>query len=306
MNEYFVGAVVVTFHPDLGRMARLLHNVGHQVDQVVVIDNGSSQTIVQQLRARAEQYVHCTVIALGQNMGVAYAQNKGLDKGRLCGWTHGLLLDQDSDPAPNMVEELLRAYDFLKHKTERIAALGPKYINLDYANSSYFVQFARLGIRRRFCSSEDDREAIVPADFLISSGALLSMRAYEDVGTMEETLFIDHVDTDWFLRAKARNWRSFGICSATMWHKLGERTVRVRLPGYVRYAALYDPLRYYYLARNTFWMARRPYVPLVVKISLFNRLLRASLIRIACGSARLRVLQHAGMGLKHGVQGKMF
>jgi rhamnosyltransferase len=93
---------------------------------------------------------------------------------------------------------------------------------------------------------------------LISSGALFSARALREIGTMDEGLFIDHVDTEWFLRAHHRGWRSYGVCDAVMRHSLGERTFRVWL-GRWRYLPIHKPFRYYYIYRNSVLLYRRSY-----------------------------------------------
>jgi rhamnosyltransferase len=77
---------------------------------------------------------------------------------------------------------------------------------------------------------------------------------------MEEQLFIDHVDTEWFLRARARGFKAFGVCDAVMSHSLGSRTLRVWL-GRWRHVPGHSPLRHYYIFRNSILLYRRPYAP---------------------------------------------
>ena len=93
---------------------------------------------------------------------------------------------------------------------------------------------------------------------LISSGALFPREALLELGLMDEGLFIDHIDTEWFLRAKDRGWRVFGVCDAVMDHGLGERTVMVWL-GRWRYLPVHQPFRYYYIYRNSVLLYRRSY-----------------------------------------------
>jgi len=76
---------------------------------------------------------------------------------------------------------------------------------------------------RVFCSAALAGE-LLETDFMISSGALIPMQVLDQVGDMNESFFIDHVDTEWILRAKWQGFRSFGVCDAIMEHSLGTET----------------------------------------------------------------------------------
>jgi rhamnosyltransferase len=77
---------------------------------------------------------------------------------------------------------------------------------------------------------------------------------------MEESLFIDQVDTEWCLRARSKGYRIFGVCGAVLEHRLGETAQRV-WTGRWRRLPRHKPFRYYYIFRNTILLCRRPYVP---------------------------------------------
>ena len=303
-SGYLVGAVVVTYRPDISVATHVLQAVSPQVRQVLVVDNGSCESDKISLDHQVAALSNCRLVCLPTNRGVGYAHNVGLQWGRALGCTHVLLLDQDSIPSADMVDSLLQADNVLKRRAQRIAALGPCFVNSDYGNISYFVQFGPWCLRRRFCDPGNTHE-VIPADFLISSGALISVPAFEDVGGMNESLFIDHVDTDWFLRAKAHGWQAYGVCTAQMKHKLGNRTLKVSLWGRTRYVALYDPGRYYYQFRNALWLCKAKHAPLMLKLNLLQRLIGQGILACAFGSSRIAVIKNMGRGVKDGVQGKI-
>jgi rhamnosyltransferase len=87
---------------------------------------------------------------------------------------------------------------------------------------------------------------------------------------MREELFIDHVDTDWFMRAQQRGWAAYGACSANMEHRLGDRTLRFWLGGW-REIALHSPLRHYYQFRNSTFLFLRSRYPLRWKVAEAKR-----------------------------------
>ena len=304
MDNYFaVGGVVVTYHPEMSVLAKVLQAVSPQVERLLVVDNGSCESSRLTLRQEVEALPNCEIVCLPANRGVAHAQNRGLQWGMTWGCSHVLLLDQDSVPGPDMVDSLLQAYHVLKQRARRIAALGPCFVNSDYKNPSFFEQFGPLCLRRRFCRSKDSEE-VIPADLLISSGALVAMPAFKDVGGMDESLFIDLVDTEWFLRAKSRGWHSYGVCAAHMEHKLGNSTLKLPLWGRARYIAFHDPGRYYYQFRNALWLCKSSHAPLVLKLSLLRRLIGRWILICAFGSSRIALVKNMWRGLKDGVQGK--
>jgi GT2 family glycosyltransferase len=97
---------------------------------------------------------------------------------------------------------------------------------------------------------------IVPVDFLISSGSLISLAALADIGPFDEGLFIEHVDTDWALRAGAKGYRLYGV------HALGDAALSASPLGLRRRRFfLYKPERNYYLLRNSVALWRRHYTP---------------------------------------------
>ena len=99
-----VVAVVVTYHPDLHVLSALLKAVQPQVVGTVVVDNGSGASIENWL---ADTYPDVACIALGENYGIAKAQNVGIERAKTEDASHVVLFDQDSLPETCMIEKLL-------------------------------------------------------------------------------------------------------------------------------------------------------------------------------------------------------
>ncbi|HAU41290.1 MAG TPA: L-rhamnosyltransferase, partial [Gammaproteobacteria bacterium] len=248
-----VAAVVTTYQPDLQTLEAQFARLDGQVDSLLVIDNGSADA--QQVAELVARYPSARFIGATENRGLGWAHNKGLKRALDEGADAVLLLDQDSLPSKGMVDALRVALKKQRQQGVQTAAVGARYLGTDQGHPSYFVQFGRLHFRRCFCSSTS-ASRLIRADMLISSGTLFAREALEAVGLMDEGLFIDHLDTEWFLRAGARGWQSFGVCDALMDHGLGDRTVRVWL-GRWRYLPVHKPFRYYYVYRNSLLLWRR-------------------------------------------------
>jgi rhamnosyltransferase len=98
---------------------------------------------------------------------------------------------------------------------------------------------------------------VVDTDFLISSGCLIPVNVLCDIGMMDESLFIDYVDTEWGLRAKLHGYRLLGASGNLMRHRIGETSRRVWL-GRWRQVAVHKSFRYYYIFRNCLILLHRP------------------------------------------------
>ena len=248
-------AVVTTFNPDLSVLREQLSRTVPQVEQLVVVDNGSSAANL--IQSVVEEFEKTHWLSLGENRGLGYAHNLGIRKALEGGAEAVLILDQDTLPEVDMVSVLAEALVSSNTPDSHVAAVGARYVGVQNSHPSFFVQFRRFRFKKCFCAEGGIRQ-VIPADVLISSGALFSANALREIGTMDEGLFIDHVDTEWFLRAHHRGWRSYGVCDAVMRHSLGERTFRVWL-GRWRYLPIHKPFRYYYIYRNSVLLYRRSY-----------------------------------------------
>ena len=276
---------MTTFNPDLSVLREQLSRTAPQVEQVIVVDNGSSAA--DSIRVLVEGFAKTHWFSLGENRGLGYAHNLGIGKALEEGAESVLILDQDTLPEADMVSVLAETLVSSSAPDSRVAAVGARYVG---AQS-----------KKCFCAEAGVRQ-VIPADVLISSGALFSASALREIGTMDEGLFIDHVDTEWFLRAHHRGWRSYGVCDAVMRHSLGERTFRVWL-GRWRYLPIHKPFRYYYIYRNSVLLYRRSYPTIRWKQTDILRLLMMFVMFAVFAGDRVENLKMMCLGIKHGVRG---
>ncbi|GGC11333.1 glycosyltransferase family 2 protein [Cellulomonas carbonis] len=253
-----VVAVVVTYRPRPEPLARLLEELAPQVASTVVVDNGTPDP--EALRTVVASTAGAELLELGDNTGIAAAQNRGIERARGLGADLVLLSDQDSLPAPDMVERLVRGLADARARraagARPVAAVGP--VTVDERNEGAALLFAdrRWGPRRADVPDVDG--ALVPATFLIASGTLVDVAALDAVGPMNEDWFIDHVDLEWGLRARRAGFDLLGVVGARLDHQLGDRTQRI--PGR-RPVHVHSPVRNYYMVRNTLLLVRTDLMP---------------------------------------------
>jgi rhamnosyltransferase len=246
--------VIPVFHPRLEILARIIDAVRPHVSQVVIVEDGS-RTLDNAFCASVPD---TDVTRLDANCGIAAAINAGIARARLTQASHVLLLDQDSIPEDQMLPALQTAITNLESREDKLAAVGARFLDPYAGLLSSFTRLTSCGVRRVPCG---DAAHEVPTDFLLSSGTMMSLKALDEVGPMDESLFIDNVDTEWCLRARAQGYRLYGVCNAILQHSLGESAIRMWF-GRWRYVHSHRPFRYYYIFRNTLSLMRRTYVPL--------------------------------------------
>ena len=138
-------------------------------------------------------------------------------------------------------------------------------------------------------------DEIISCDMLISSGSLIMLEVVKKIGDFDTSLFIDHVDNEWFLRARHHGYSVYVACGITLTHRLGTEIIRYWL-GHWRTFPAHPPIRHYYMLRNTLLLARRPHVPLAWLLGAFSGLLpilAASLLLLPNRGERLSLLFRA-------------
>jgi rhamnosyltransferase len=289
-----VGAVVVTHHPSPNRLRAVLAALAAQADKVFVVDNsadaGAEDTVATLCR-------DCGAALLPQaaNRGLAAGFNAGVRAVRAAGFTHALLMDQDSLPQPDMVRRLLRTLQAENARGD-VAAIGPGYFD---RRGAVPASFARVGFPgNRATAPREPGGSVFDTDYLISSGCLLPLAALDAVGELDEDLFIDNIDMEWCFRARARGLRLLGDGSALLEHELGDG--RVRLP-FGRIAIVHAPHRLYYIMRNRVLLYWMPHVPWQWKAQDVLRLPAKFAIFALLTAPRRANARHMLLGLWHGL-----
>src|SRR5690606_3156858 len=129
---------------------------------------------------------HCGSAALwelGENRGLAAAQNLGIAWARDHAFSHVLLLDHDSIPEAGMVEALVTAWQQLSARGEAVAAVGPLCVDQRTAAPAAFVRWGWLKARPA-AASPACAGGYVRTDFLIASGSLIPLSVIDRIGPM--------------------------------------------------------------------------------------------------------------------------
>lgn len=251
------GGVIISYNPDSSLLLNLCLSLSKQVDQVVLVDNGSECLNVDFNKAHN---IH--VVRLNKNLGIATAQNIGIKKLIELDVGYVVFFDQDSVVSNGLVNTLKDSF-IAASMHEKVAAVGPVFF--DYRFLFYYphIVLNGIGVRKRLILKPGD--SITEVGFIISSGMLTSVDVLNDVGLMNDELFIDYVDTEWCFRALSKGYKIFAIPKACMNHAIGDNNIKFlcwKLP-------VHSPFRRYYRMRNMFYLFKLPYIPFVLKLREF-------------------------------------
>jgi GT2 family glycosyltransferase len=245
---------VAAIVPTLDRLAdlrRCLDGVDAQTrapDLVLVVDNGSTDGTLEHLRERAG----VDVLELGSPVGAPAAFAAGLraafERGAEIAW----LLDDDAEPAPAALAELLARVEAARDAGERVGGAAPLLaIGDDEAAGWRWGARADGGrgqspnrVRADGAGAEHD-----DVDWAPFAGLLLTREACEQVGELRGDFELWHADVDYCLRIRRAGWRLLAAPRARVTHPPMALTSR-RLLGRTFAVGDYAPAREYYDTRN--------------------------------------------------------
>ncbi|MDO5722966.1 MAG: glycosyltransferase family 2 protein [Flaviflexus sp.] len=278
-----IHALVITYAP--GDLDDLLGALALQCARTTIIDNTPGGADLGAVAARHG----AELITLGTNVGIAAAQNMGIERALEAGADAVILFDQDSVPTDGMIPTLAQ------HLTEGVAAVGPVPREGDdvlvYTDHTF-------GPKRPATVGSDPFEV----SFLLASGELISARALAEVGLMNAAWFIDHIDLEWGMRARRAGYRLLAVPAARLDHRLGDRTVKV--PGR-RVVHVHAPIRNYYLTRNTIRLISSDLLPLPWRVRYVYWIARFAAFNILVNPDRAERARYFARALGDGLRGRL-
>ena len=260
-------AVIVSFNPDPNVLQEIIASLVQQCP-VVIVDNGSSQSTLDAIDHLIRNTDSVDLIRLHENKGIAHAQNTAIRhiQARRPAIKYILTLDHDSLPPDGMITCLESTFETLADRGAPVAAVGPVLYD-PRDNNLLKLHKTRLifpGKLRPETITGDP--PAVEVDGLNSSGTLMSTEAFRVTGEFDSSLFIDHVETDWCFRARAKGFGLFATTATRLTHHMGDDVCYYWFFG--RKCMPYrSPARHYYLARNSMLLQKRDYIPASWKVS---------------------------------------
>lgn len=286
-----VWACVVCFHATDADIRPLLKVLEPQVDVVLVLDNSP------QFAGRLFGVVspRTRYLPMRANLGTAGAMNEAWRQAVEGGADYVISFDQDSRPDSGLVQGLRASLERLAAAGERVAAIGPKKV--DPRTGRPMRLLLPVNYRKRYASA--DTGDVVRVDHLISSGCLISMEAFQEVGPYDEALFLDYVDVEWCLRARAAGFAIVCDARLSMRHVIGDQVIRIGS----RSVWIHRPERNGLLVRNHLLLWRLPAASVPWLLSDLRLVIVKVLVHLAMAPPRRSRLRAVLRGLVDGIRG---
>ena len=282
-----VCAVVVTYFPDSGFPERL-RRISEQAEKVILVDNCTTGEACSAIDIALHGKPNIELIKNSENLGVATALNQGVKKAFEYGFLWIVTFDQDSVPQPNMVEKMLETWETYP-ELQKLMVAGPQTIFPNCSPISAIME------------GDKTWEEVA---HVITSGSLISKKAFESVGYFLDSLFIDYVDIEYCLRLRNRGYRIIQVRDSILLHDIGKISEHHILGRNVR-TTHHDPIRRYYQFRNSL-LLHKVYKKIQVEWYRCNRMI---LFKIIClillyENRKSRKIVQIMKGILHGLLGR--
>lgn len=242
-----VGAVVVTFNPDLPRLNQVVASLSPQVSRIVVVDNGS--TSAHEVRTLTKGYDAVEFLGLGENRGIAAALNEGVRRVLLNEPAWVLTMDQDTVVDPDGIESILTRFDDLDVAVrDEVGILAMRAH--PQPSSIWITRYANRLLELGELGSFTERRGVITSGNLIRADVARSTH-------FNDSLFIDQVDYDFCCAVRRRGRRVLLDRRISMDHILGER-----FNDTTRRHPYENAQRTYYIIRNSTYLVVRRRLPL--------------------------------------------
>lgn len=228
-------SIYVTYNPNIPLLEKAIDSLIEQVDYAIVVDNSPEPS----LGFRNERVI---IEALGDNIGIAAAQNIGIRKAIELGAEYIVLSDQDTVYPESYVRSMLPVFK----EFQDACVVVPKFVDAMKNGEDGFIAVTPVFFQQFFPSS--GCHEILQA---IASGKIIKVSSLEEIGLMDEGLFIDWVDFEWCWRARAKGYKIMGNADVLIQHQLGDDSKDL---GF-REINLRSPIRHYYITRNAFYLS---------------------------------------------------
>jgi hypothetical protein len=225
-----------------------LRKLDYAHTHVLVVDNASSDDTSTLVRQR---FPEVTVIETGRNLGYAEGNNTGLRYALEHGFDYALLLNNDTEVAPDFVGRLVDACE----ADPKIGASGPKIYLHDRPGVLYTAGGAihwwdgtteTIGLGEEDLGQHDARRDV---DFINGCAMLVRRAAIEQAGLIDPRFGMYFEETEWCVRIIRAGWRLVYEPAAVVWHK-------IKLDKHDA-----SPRVTYYMARNRLLFLRLTHAP---------------------------------------------
>lgn len=223
IDKNSIAAVVVIFNPP-ETLYENLSALQKQVALLYLVDNSEPEYKFAD-KIFTSEVAKVKLLHKGSNIGVAAALNLAAKRAIKDCHSFLLCMDQDSLAADYMVENLF------KYAASDVAIVAPKLVD---------------NIKKNIAVS-NTADAVLN---VMTSGTLLSLKAYQKIGEFREDFFIDFIDIEYALRTAKNGYIILQANDAVLEHHVGKK---IELSAKIKLTT-HPAIRKYYKTRNRIYL----------------------------------------------------
>jgi GT2 family glycosyltransferase len=265
LNGLYIVIVNWNLKEDTLTCINSLVQAGVELDQIIVVDNSSTDGSVNALREKISSTLPIIEsntnlgFAGGNNLGIQFAINQGAE------WI--LLLNNDTIVATDIITQLGVAIQ----DNPEFSIIAPIIYYSDHPEVIWYLGDhlipGTLITTNSYRGNKDTKHlpAILPVDFVSGCGMMVKKEVFEKVGLFDASMFMYAEEVDFCWRARQSGYRLACVTRAKMWHHVStsankdqetSRYLRIRnqVRFYRRYArGLQIPIMFFFsLVRSIF------------------------------------------------------
>jgi rhamnosyltransferase len=182
----------------------------------VYVDGSDEEALDPETASELHSMAEICLLQGEVNAGIGAALNVLIKRAKEDEISTVCFLDQDSSPDRELPLRLAKEAERLRAAGFRIAAVGPRPVTA--ANSGtkppyYHERGKTLGTLRT-------------VDFVITSGALIDVKAFTEIGPFRANFRMDMIDVEWCFRAWAAGYSVWVDEALRLPHRIGTGTIR--------------------------------------------------------------------------------
>ncbi|RAI95111.1 glycosyltransferase family 2 protein [Algoriphagus yeomjeoni] len=264
--------------------------------KVIVVDNGSENQEGKKLKY---EFPEIELIETKSNLGFAGGNNVGIKKALKDGYSHVMLLNNDTEVAPDFLGQMIRKFYgntslgvvqpliFFLHDRTKIWSAGGKWNHL-------FCRSITQGDRKHNAQYQAKDRAL---DWATGCCMLISRKALLETGLLNESYFTYFEDVEWSLRFREKGYTIELAADAMIYHEAGASSKKKHAEGTLSATV------FYYHVRNQFYLVRSQAKGPQILLAASYHLTRFVLwMGYFCARGRFNKLKAVARGIKDGLK----
>ena len=232
MDNKRIPATVIWYNPDNENIKNIRTYIDY-VEKLYIIDNSkeNNKKLADSLNNLKTEYIYND-----KNLGIAKALNLACEKAANDNFEWILTMDQDSSFDSDSIKDYFRAFE--KMTKNNVGIISPRHI-----------------LKNDIDKFSDVKES-AEVDHVMTSGNLLNLKIWEEIGKFDENLFIDEVDSEICFRIIESGYKVIQLNKIRMFHELGNLEKRNFFTRKIS-VLNHNHIRKYYIMRNKFYMLKK-------------------------------------------------